>query len=175
MRVAITGRTEFVGRHLARGLVARGNEAVLVARGQDVRDEPICKLSKTSFVKSDLCDQQELRRAFLGGDAVAHCAGINREIRAQTYLRVHVEGTKHVVEAARLAAVPKIVLLSFLGARPNWPSAYHESKFAADKIVRGSCLSYTIFKAGVIYGRGDHMLDHLSRALQPFPIFGLSE
>jgi nucleoside-diphosphate-sugar epimerase len=77
MRVAITGGTGFVGRHLARALVARGHEAVLVARGQDVRDASIYKLSKTSFVKSDLCDPQELRRAFLGCDAVAHCAGIN--------------------------------------------------------------------------------------------------
>lgn len=173
MRVAITGGTGFVGRHLARVLVARGHQAVLIARGEDVRDESIYKLSKTSFFKSDMSDPQELRRAFLGCHAVAHCAGINREIGAQTYLRVHVAGTNHVVEAARLAGVRKIVLLSFLRARPNCGSAYHESKWAAEEIVRGSGLSYTIFKAGVIYGRGDHMLDHLSHTLYTFPIFGL--
>lgn len=39
--------------------------------------------------------------------------------------------------------------------------------------MRGSGLNYAIFKAGVIYGRGDHMLDHLSHALYTFPIFGL--
>lgn len=39
--------------------------------------------------------------------------------------------------------------------------------------MRGSGLNYTIFKAGVIYGWGDHMLDHLSHALYTFPIFGL--
>jgi NADH dehydrogenase len=33
-------------------------------------------------------------------------------------------------------------------------------------------LDYTILKAGVIYGRGDHMLDHLSRAFHTFPLFG---
>jgi NADH dehydrogenase len=69
--------------------------------------------------------------------------------------------------------VRKIVLLSFLRARPNCGSAYHESKWAAEEIVRASGLDYTIFKAGVIYGRGDHMLDHLSHALYTFPIFGL--
>jgi NAD(P)H-binding len=173
MRVAITGGTGFVGRRLARGLVARGHQAVLVARGKDERDESIYTLSKASFVKSDLSDPEELRRAFLGCDAVAHCAGINRELGAQTYLRVPVRGTKHVVKAARLAAVGKIVLLNFLRARPNCGSAYHESKWAAEEIVRGSRLSYTIFKAGGIYGRGDHMLDHVSHALYTFPIFGL--
>jgi uncharacterized protein YbjT (DUF2867 family) len=173
MRVAITGGTGFVGRHLARELVARGHQAVLIARGKDVRDESIYKLSRTSFFKTDLSDPQELRRAFLGCDAVAHCAGINREIGAQTYLRVHLGGTKHVVEAARLAGVRKIVLLSFLRARPNCGSGYHESKWAAEEIVRASGLNYTIFKAGVIYGRGDHMLDHLSHSLYTFPVFGL--
>jgi len=173
MRVAITGGTGFVGRHLARELVARGHEAVLVARGKDLRDESIYKLGGTSFFSSDLSDSQELRRAFSGCDLVAHCAGINREIDAQTYQRVHIEGTKNVVEAARHAGLRKIVLLSFLRARPNCDSAYHESKWAAEEIVRCSGLDYTIFKAGVIYGRGDHMLDHLSHALYTFPVFGL--
>lgn len=173
MRVVITGGTGFVGRHLARELIASGHEAVLIARGKDVRDESIYKLAGTSFFRSDLSDAQELRRVFSRCDAVAHCAGINREIGMQTYQRVHIEGTRHVVEAARLAGVQKIILLSFLRARPNCGSAYHESKWAAEEIVRGSSLDYTIFKAGVIYGRGDHMLDHLSHALYTFPIFGL--
>jgi NADH dehydrogenase len=86
---------------------------------------------------------------------------------------VHAAATEHVVEAAREAGVRKIVLLSFLRARPGCGSAYHESKWAAEEIVRAAGLDYTIFKAGVIYGRGDHMLDHLSRALYTFPIFGL--
>ncbi len=48
-----------------------------------------------------------------------------------------------------------------------------ESKWEAEEIVRRSGIEYTIFKAGVIYGRGDHMLDHLSHALHTFRIFGL--
>lgn len=173
MRIAITGGTGFVGRHLARALVAREHDAVLIARGKDLRDESIYKLAGAHFFSADLSDARELARAFSGCEAVAHCAGINREIGTQTYERVHIEGTKHVVEAARHVGVRKLVLLSFLRARPNCGSAYHESKWAAEEIVRTSRLDYTIFKAGVIYGRGDHMLNHLSHALYTFPIFGL--
>ena len=50
MRVAITGGTGFVCRHLARGLVARGHQAVLLARGKDVRVESIYSLAIASFV-----------------------------------------------------------------------------------------------------------------------------
>jgi nucleoside-diphosphate-sugar epimerase len=171
MRIAITGGTGFVGRHLARALVAKGHEVILIARGVDDRDRGVRDLPSTRWFSSDLSSPSDLVRAFALCGAVAHCAGINREIGQQTYHRVHVEGTRHVVEAARLAGVGKIVLLSFLRARPDCGSGYHESKWAAEQIVRESDLDYTIVKAGVIYGRGDHMLDHLSHALFTLPVF----
>lgn len=173
MRVAITGGTGFVGRHLAKALVASGHEVVLVARGLDRRDPSAYEIPNTRFFATDLSSADELARAFAACGAVAHCAGINREIGAQTYDRIHVQGTRNVVQAARRAGVGKITLLSFLRARPNCGSGYHESKWAAEEIIRSSGIDWTIFKAGVIYGRGDHMLDHLSHALHTFPVFGL--
>lgn len=171
MRIAITGGTGFVGRNLARALSDSGHEVILIARGADHRDESIRKLPRAQFVPIGTSDENALASAFAGCDGVAHCAGINREIGAQTYQRVHVEGTRNVVNAARRAGVKRIALLSFLRARPNCGSGYHESKWEAEEIVRGSGLDYTVFKAGVIYGKGDHMLDHLSHGLQTFPIF----
>jgi NADH dehydrogenase len=84
--------------------------------------------------------------------------------------RVHVEGTANVLEAARRSGVRRVLLLSFLRARPNCGSAYHESKWAAEELVRNSGLEFTILKAGMIYGRGDHMLDHLSHSLFTLPL-----
>ena len=86
---------------------------------------------------------------------------------------VHIEGTKNVVWAARQARVKKILFMSFLCARPDCGSTYHESKWAAEEIVRASGLNYTVVKAGMVYGRGDHMLDHLSHALHTFPFFAM--
>lgn len=173
MRIAITGGTGFVGRHLARELVASGHEIVLVARGLDRRDLSAYAIPGAQLFGADLSSVDELVRAFSACGGVAHCAGINREIGQQTYQHVHVQGTRNVVEAARLAGVGKIALLSFLRARPNCGSGYHESKWEAEEIVRNSGVDYTVFKAGVIYGRGDHMLDHLSHALYTFPLFAL--
>ena len=164
MRVAITGATGFVGSHLATRLESEGHEVVRLARRPQAHNE--------GFVVS-LDNVEQLARAFAGCRAVAHCAGINRELGAQTYARVHVAATRNVVAAARRAGVEKIVLMSFLRARPECGSAYHESKWVAEEIVRASGLDYTIIKAGVVYGRGDHMLDHLSHAFHTFPIFAL--
>ena len=172
MKIAITGGTGFAGRHLARALLSDRHGVVIVARGVDKRDPSIFAAGAT-FVAASTDDVDSLRRAFSGCDSVAHFAGINREIGAQTYERVHVRGTRAVVEAAQAAGVRKIVYLSFLRARPDCGSPYHESKWAAEEIVRASGLDHTILKSGVIYGRGDHLLDHVSRALYTFPFFPL--
>lgn len=173
MKLAITGGTGFVGGHLARALVSSGHEVVLVARGLDQRDDRIRGLPGVQLALVGTDSLTRLAEAFAGCDAVAHCAGINRQIGSQTYQRVHVEGTHNVVEAARRAGVRKIALLSFLRARPDCGSGYHESKWAAEEIVRASGLNHTVLKCGVIYGAGDHMLDHLSRAFHTFPVFAL--
>ncbi len=171
MKIAITGGTGFVGRNIARTLASEGHEVVVLARGHDQTDPSLRQLNGARFVQIGLDDTDELARAFAGCDAIAHCAGINREVGGHTYQRVHIDGTRHVAEAARKAGVKKIALISFLRARPNCGSGYHESKWAAEEIVRGSGLDYTIFKCGVIYGKGDHMLDHLSHAFHTFPVF----
>lgn len=158
-RIAITGASGFVGHHLAERLVGQHHDVVPISRrsGLDLAD----------------ADPAALRVALQGCEAVVHCAGINREIADQTYERVHVAGTQAVVDAARDAGVKRLVLLSFLRARPDGPTRYHRSKWAAEEIVRASGLSHTILKAGVIHGRGDHMLDHLSHAIYTLPVFGL--
>lgn len=153
MKVAITGGTGFVGRHLA----ARYHpDDVVVA-------------SRRSGVGID--DVESLAKAFEGCQTVVHCAGINRELGDQTYERVHVRGTAAVVEAARRVGAQRLVMLSFLRARPSCGSAYHESKWAAEQMVRSSGLDYTILRAGMIYGQGDHLVDHLSHVVQTLPLF----
>jgi len=166
MRVAITGGTGFVGSHLADRLESERHEVLLLARRRRANQVH-------SFIPNYLSNVTQLTAVFRGYDAVAHCAGINREKGKQTFQRVHVDATQNVVEAAKAAGVKKIVMISFLRARPNCESLYHQSKWEAEEIVRNSGLDYTIIKAGVVYGRGDHMLDHLSHALHTFPFFAL--
>lgn len=153
MRVAITGGTGFVGRHLAERLDPA--ETVIISRRTGVAID----------------DVDALTRAFTGCDVIAHCAGINREIGDQTFDRVHVKGTHAVIEAARRAGVKRIVMVSFLRARPDCGSGYHESKWAAEELVRHSGIDHTILKSGMIYGAGDHMINHVTRAVRTLPLF----
>ena len=173
MRIAITGGTGFVGGHLAFALSRAGHEVVLTARGVDQRPwaKEVRALPQVSLFRAGLDDATRLEEAFAGCEAVAHCAGINREIGAATYQAVHVEGTRNVVRAAEGAGVARLAVVSFLRARPASGSPYHDTKWESEEIVRSSTLDWTVLKPGMMYGRGDHMLDHLSKALLTFPIY----
>ena len=155
MKIAVSGGTGFVGRNLVTALAEAGHETVVIGRRVGI----------------DVTDPRALSAALEGCDAVVHLAGINREIGDQTYKRVHVDGTALLIAAAERAGTRRIVFMSFLRARAHGPSAYHRSKWAAEELVRKSTLSWTVVKCGVTYGRGDHLLDHVSRAIRTVPVF----
>ena len=160
-----------MGRHVARELLIHGHQLVLISWSMDTSPLEQLYPGRVTVERTGLDDPLVLAGAFRGCDAVAHCAGINREVGDQTYQEVHIDGTRRVIEACRAAEVPKLSLVSFLRARPDCGSDYHESKYAAEELVRESGLTYTVFKPGVIYGKGDHLLHHLSHAFHTFPFF----
>ena len=167
LKIAITGGNGFVGSDLAILLAQLGHQVVIVSRRQAPR------LDFASTISADINDLDSLLTAFASCDAVAHCAGINRQQDTQTFKRVHVEGTKNVVSACQKQGVKKLVLTSFLKARADSGSPYHESKWLAEEVVRSCDLDYTILKPGVIFGQGDHMIKHMSSALKLSPFFAL--
>jgi len=169
MKIAITGGTGFIGRTLARDLVARGHDVIVIARGQYIRNtQPV---EGATFVSLDINDTNKLTEAFRGCEAVAHCAGTSTEDAQQTFRKLHVEGTRSAVTAAERAGVKKFVLVSYLNVRPNVKSEYHTTKWEGEEIVRASKLNYTILKAGLVYGPGDHLLNNLSNLFRKMPVF----
>lgn len=169
MKIAITGGTGFIGRHLAKDLIEHGHDVIVIARGLYSRNtQPI---EGATMVTMDANDTEKLREVFNGCDAVAHCAGTSVEDDKQTFEQLHVHGTRSAVTAAENANVKKFVLLSYLNVRPNTQSAYYTTKWQGEEIVRGSKLNYTILKAGLIYGQGDHLLHNLGNLLRKLPVF----
>ncbi|HEX4794088.1 MAG TPA: NAD(P)H-binding protein [Humisphaera sp.] len=151
-RVFVTGASGFVGTAVIRELLARGFDvAALVHRGQAKLNDP-----RITIVRGDLFSSDLLANGMNGCEAVIHLVGIIREDqgRGATFERIHVEGTRHVVEAATRAKVRRYIHMSAQGARAGAISSYHKTKFAAEEIVRGSTLDWTIFRPSLIHGPG---------------------
>ena len=166
--IVVTGGTGFVGREICRALRAEGLPVRALARTPSPDFHP-----DVEFFPADITQPTSLRHAFQNAQAVIHTVGIIREHHSQTFSRVHLQGTAHVVAAARAAAVPRFLHISALGTRPHAASHYHQTKWRAEEIVRTSGLAATIFRPSLIYGKGDASTTQLANLLRP-PLSWLS-
>lgn len=127
------------------------------------------------WVKGSVLCPADLRRAMDGCDAVVHLVGIIGEVGDQTFERVHHEATLRVVEAAWACGVGRMVHMSALGTRPRALSRYHQTKWAAEEVVRNSGLVWTVFRPSLIYGPGDgfvNLFAGMSRWSPVLPVVG---
>jgi dihydroflavonol-4-reductase len=113
-RTLVTGATGFIGAHVARLLVARGDEVVVTVR----RGSPLVALGGVDVrqVRADILDRRAVRRAMTGVERVFHVAGTTnlRAPRAEVF-PVAVEGTRIVLEEALRAEVQRAVYTSSAG------------------------------------------------------------
>lgn len=154
LRVAVTGATGFVGRHVVRELVARGHRPVCIVRDRSRLSIDHVSRDRLDVVQADLTEIEPLAAIMQGADAIIHLVGIIFEhpLSGQTFERVHVETTRNVIEAAKQAEVKRIVHMSALGARSHAISRYHQTKWAPEEMVRQSGLEWTIFRPSIIHG-----------------------
>ncbi len=110
--VLVTGATGFIGWHVARSLVERGERVRALTRpGSTVRELDV------EAVTGDLRDRPSLDRAAQGCRALFHIAADYRlwaKDPAELF-RSNVEGTRNVLEAARAAGVERVVYTSTVG------------------------------------------------------------
>ena len=55
--------------------------------------------------------------------------------RGITFDKIHVEGTRNIIEAARRQAVGRMIHMSALGTRAGGSSRYHQTKWQAEELV----------------------------------------
>ena len=173
MHVAVTGGTGFIGTALVEALLSSGHDCTIVHRGETPLEGAAVHRHVT-----DVRDEAALEEAFADADVVAHLAGINRERGDQTFTGVHVEGTRAVCDAATAAGCDRVVLTSYLRARPNCGSGYLESKWRSEEILRRAAIDHTVCKPGLVYGRGDQLLTSIARSVATvrlFPRVGIGE
>lgn len=111
-RYLVTGATGFLGRHTAAALRARGHEVVGLARSV-----PADGAEGLRWRRGDVLDKSSVRSAAEGCEGVLHCAGlVSRDpADAEKLRRLHVEGTRAVLEAAREAGAKRVVVASTSG------------------------------------------------------------
>lgn len=156
-RIFVTGGSGFVGTAVIEELAARGFAVTaLVHRGElkAAANANVC------VARGDLFNASALDQAMAGCDAIIHLVGIIREDpgRGVAFERVHFQGAKNVMDAARRVGIRRFLLMSALGAGPGAASHYHQTKFQAERTLRNSNLDWTVFQPSLIHGPGGEFL-----------------
>jgi len=181
MRVLLTGATGYVGSYVLRALLQQGHTPRCLVRTRT--DDLAVADDRIERAVGDVTDPASLDGTFADCDAVIHLVGIIEEspTRGVTFERLHVDGTRHVVEAARAAGVDRFIHMSANGARPDNATDYQRTKWAAEQIVKDAGFGHwTIFRPALLFGRPDpgrpefssRLLQDLVRPFPLLPVFG---
>jgi dihydroflavonol-4-reductase len=132
MTTLVTGAAGFLGSHVARQLVARGEDVRVLVRASS-SNRAISDLS-LEYVTGDLRDQSSLARAMNGVRRVFHVAADYRlwSKNPQDIYDSNVGGTKNLLAAARQANIEKLIYTSTVATiavdRPALPNEFTDSR-----------------------------------------------
>jgi uncharacterized protein YbjT (DUF2867 family) len=167
LKIAITGASGFIGRHLVTSLAKTGHSIRAVLH----RKSPDHKADKnTEYIVADVHDPESLNRAFENIDIVYHLVGIIAETRRLTFDKTVIAGTQNVIAACLKNHVQHIIYLSALGTSENAASKYHKSKWRAEETIRNAGIDYTILRPSIIFGPHDGFVNMLTGMIKWLPL-----
>jgi dihydroflavonol-4-reductase len=150
-RALVTGGNGFVGCHVVRALLARGDRVVALAR--EGANLAAFDGLEVEIARGDLRDRDSVARACAGCDEIYHVAADYRLwVRDPAPMfAANVDGTRNVLDAARAAGVARVVHTSTVGTlgipaggtgREDTPvtfadmtGPYKQSKFIAEQMA----------------------------------------
>lgn len=187
--VLVTGGGGFLGSHIVRALVARGDRVRIFARGA----YPELEALGVEICRGSLHDAEAVRRACVGRDIVFHVAAkVGIWGKREAFHQTNVVGTEHVLEACRQEGVRRLIHTSspsviFDGSEmegvdeslpyPRRFSAhYPATKAEAEKRVLAALdenLRGIILRPHLIWGPGDpHLVPRLLKKAPTLRIVG---
>jgi uncharacterized protein YbjT (DUF2867 family) len=166
--VTVFGGSGFLGRYVVQSLLKSGARVRIAAR--DPRGGWYLKaqggLGQTQFVAADICKADSVTRALAGADMAVNLVGILKG----DFQGLHVEGARHVAEAAAAAGLSALVQVSAIGADPASPSAYGRSKGQGEAAVRTAFPSATILRPSIVFGREDQFVNRFAGLISMLPV-----
>lgn len=178
MKAFVTGGTGFIGRHVIRKLLERGDEVTALVRSEI--DANAMRALGVNPVRGDILEPELMRAGMEGSDVVFHIAGWYKigDPNPSKGERINVDGTRNVLELAYELGIPRIIYTStvaifgdtqgrlvnesYIMADQPFVSQYDRTKWLAHYAIALPLIEkgapITIVMPGSVYGPGDPSL-----------------
>lgn len=156
-RIVITGAAGGVGTllrpRLARaGRILRLLDVAPIPGAGDGGGEGAAEGTDVETVQVSVTDLPAMREALTGADAVIHLGGLSAEGPWDKILDININGTRTVLEAARRAGVPRVIIASSSHAVGFYPRNGEQDSTAAQAAGRQEAPDYLFPRPDTYYG-----------------------
>lgn len=154
--ILVIGASGFVGRHLAKELLANGYSVSCLVRNP-VKVQDLANVG-CKIVKGDILDEVSIQNALSSIDAVyisihtLSAQAANSE--AKDFTDAEFIGLQNIVAACRAKNVRRVIDVTFLGTSPDAPSSWIRGRWKTEQFLLSSGLDVTIIRPGMIVGIG---------------------
>lgn len=171
--ILVIGASGFLGRRVARALLADGRTVRCMARDttrvQDLAD------AGCEVVQGDILDAASVERALESVQAAYICIhtlspqGANSS--GQDFMGVEKTGLQNIVRACETHGVRRLIYVTSIGIAPDAPSAWLRGRWQTEQFLFDSGLDVSVIRPGMIVGRGGTGFDAIvSGARRPVAV-----
>ncbi len=176
--VALAGGSGFIGRAIARRILASGETTVRVLTRNPEEARAHLDLPRVEFIRADIGQPAQLKDALRGATTIVDVIQfdgypVENPRRGLTFERIDYGGAVALIDAAKQAGVQQFIYISGAAADENSAHPGFRAKGRAERAIRESGLTYTIFRPSLVYGPEDRVVNGLARAIRFAPVFGV--
>jgi len=176
--VALAGGSGFIGRAIARRMLASGEIKVRVLSRNPEKAHVRRDLAGVEFVRADIGQPASLKDALRGANTIVDAIQfdgypVENPRRGLTFERIDYSGVVTLIDAANQAGVDQFIYISGAAADEDSTHPGFRAKGRAERAIRESGLTWTIFRPSLVYGPEDKVVNGLARALRFAPVFGV--
>jgi NADH dehydrogenase len=170
--VTIFGGSGFVGRYIVRRMAKAGWRVRVAVRhpNEAIFVRPYGVVGQVEPVFANIRDDDSVRAAIHGADAVVNCVGILAERGKNKFNLVQNHGAARVARIAAEEGADRLVQISAIGADPKGGSRYAESKGEGEAAVLSAFPTAIILRPSIVFGSEDQFFNRFAAMTRLSPI-----
>ena len=175
-KICVLGGSGFVGSSIVAKLDQDGYAVTVLTRRRESAKH-LFLLPNVTVVECNVMDDQALKAALSGADAVVNLIGILHQSGRTSFDAMHHQLPSRLAKICEATGIKRLIQMSSLQADRNAPSEYLRSKAAGEAALLAFAqkLNITIFRPSIIFGRGDSFINLFATLIKFLPVVLLAK